>query len=429
MVVNRLISRYARYLNHRLMSFDVAEGRVSFPEPDPDKRYLLYLHIPFCVVLCPFCSFHRVEFREDRATKYFSALRQEIQQVSDQGYRFGELYVGGGTPTVLPEQLAETIAFVSSLHPLTAVSVETNPLDLDTEKLAQLKDVGVNRLSVGVQSFDDNLLQEMGRFEKYGSGEQIRNELSGIAGFFDTTNVDMIFNFPHQSEEQLQADLVMLTDRMSVDQVSWYPLMTTASTARPMSRKMGSVDYSRERTFYEIIAGHMLNAGYERSSAWCFSRRPGLFDEYIIEHEEYVGLGSGSFSYLDGSIYGNTFSINHYLQLIASGNLSVVRERGLSMKEQMRYYLLMQLFSGHLELSVAEERFDGLFERTVWRDIKGLQLIGAFSEHGRDLRLSESGYYLWVVLMREFFSGVNGFRDDMRRDISREIRTSPTNFG
>lgn len=429
MVVDKLLSRYARHLNQRMMTFDAADGDVRLPAPDPDKRYLLYLHIPFCVVLCPFCSFHRVEFIESKATKYFSALQQEIKFAHDLGYRFSELYIGGGTPTVLPHELAETIAFVSSLQPLSAVSVETNPRDLNVESLAKLKNAGVNRLSIGVQSFDDDLLRQMERFEKYGSGLQIREELSGIAGFFDTTNVDMIFNFPHQSEAQLKADLVMLTDRISVDQVSWYPLMTTATTARPMRRHIGTVDHEREGAYYDIIARHMLAAGYERSSAWCFSRKPGMFDEYIVEHEEYVGLGSGSFSYLDGAMYANTFSINHYLQLVSAGKHSAVRKRSLSKRERMRYYLLMRLFSGHLDLDVARQRFNGQFDSTLWRDIKGLKLLGAVSEDADGLHLTESGYYLWVVLMREFFSGVNGFRDDMRHNISRESRQGSASFG
>ncbi len=429
MIVDKLLSRYARHLNHRLMSLDATEGEVNLPPPDPSRQYLLYLHIPFCVALCPFCSFHRVQFSEDKANGYFPALRQEIQHVTDLGYRFSELYIGGGTPTVLPDQLAETVEFVSSLHELTTVSVETNPCDLNVARLVQLKSAGANRLSVGVQSFDDALLLEMGRLEKYGSGEQIRARLAEIAGLFDTTNVDMIFNFPHQSELQLKSDLETLTEVLSVDQVSWYPLMTTASTAGPMRRHIGSVDHSHERAFYRIISDHMLVSGYERSSAWCFSRQPGMFDEYIVEHEEYVGLGSGSFSFLDGALYANTFSINHYLQLIASGRTSVVRERSLSATERMRYYLLMQLFGGELSLNVAERFFDGQFERTLWPDIRALRLIGAIRRVGKDLHLTESGHYLWVVLMREFFSGINGFRDDMRHNISHEMEAVSADFG
>jgi coproporphyrinogen III oxidase-like Fe-S oxidoreductase len=166
-IVETLISRYVRHLNQRLMNFESSPGEVQLPEPDPDKQYLLYLHIPFCVVLCPFCSFHRVEFREDKATQYFQALQEEIRQVSEMGYKFGEVYVGGGTPTVLPDLLAETLELISSLHPVTSVSVETNPHDLDEKNTVRLKQAGVNRLSVGVQSFDDRLLREMNRYEKY----------------------------------------------------------------------------------------------------------------------------------------------------------------------------------------------------------------------------------------------------------------------
>lgn len=421
MIVDRLISRYVRHLNQRLMNFQSGSGEVRLPDPDPDKSYLLYLHIPFCVVLCPFCSFHRVEFRRDKATQYFKALQQEIRIVSDRGYRFREIYVGGGTPTVLPEALAETIELVNSLHAISAVSIETNPLDLDMQHLARLKESGVNRLSVGVQSFDDSLLREMQRYEKYGSGAEIIDHLMMVSGVFDTLNIDMIFNFPHQTAATLELDLDVLTRQLSSDQVSWYPLMTATSTRRPMSRQLGNVEHSRERSYYDIIVQHMLAAGYERSSAWCFSRQPGMFDEYIVEHEEYVGLGSGSFSYVDGAMYANTFSINNYLRLIDAGRTGAAQSRQMSVREQMRYFLLLKLFSGRMSLAAAERRFDGQFAKIMWRDLAGLRVIGALETEDNVLRLTEFGYYLWVVLMREFFSGVNNFRDDMRHNIGREM--------
>ena len=90
-MLDALIGRYVRHLNQRLMSFRASPGDARLPEPDADKRYLLYLHVPFCVVLCPFCSFHRVEFREDRATQYFNALQDEIRRGTGIGCRFGEV--------------------------------------------------------------------------------------------------------------------------------------------------------------------------------------------------------------------------------------------------------------------------------------------------------------------------------------------------
>lgn len=421
-MLDKLVGRYVRHLNQRLMNFSDSAGPVSLPAPDPDKQYLLYLHVPFCVVLCPFCSFHRVEFQEDKATQYFHALQNEIRLVTEQGYRFGEVYIGGGTPTVMPDLLADTVAFVKRLHPVGAVSVETNPHDLNESGLSRLRESGVNRLSVGVQSFDNDLLAEMERIDKYGSGDQIAADIKRVNGTFDTLNVDMIFNFPHQDQAILATDLGRLTEELAVDQVSWYPLMTSATTSRRMSRSMGQVDYARERAYYQIIVAHMLSAGYQRSSAWCFSRQPGMFDEYIVEHEEYVGLGSGAFSYVDGGMFANTFSINHYLARVSNGESGIVRQRRMNALEQMRYYLLMRLFGGSLDLDVAEARFGGRFERTIWRDLSGLRMLGALQTTGRVLRLTEAGQYLWVVLMREFFSGVNTFRDDMRHHISAEVR-------
>jgi coproporphyrinogen III oxidase-like Fe-S oxidoreductase len=418
--IDALIGDYIRQYNQHKLSFPPVSAGTSLPAPVAGRHYLLYLHIPFCAVLCPFCSFHRVQFEPGSALNYFDCLRREISLVTDSGYRFDELYVGGGTPTVDPDELAKTIESVRENHSITGISVETNPDDLAKDSMTALCDVGVNRLSVGVQSFDDELLREMLRFEKYGSGEEISKRLRQAEGHFDTLNVDMIFNMPHQTEDSLRRDLKILTDEVGVDQVSFYPLMTVNSTRKKMQQSMGSVDYDREREYYEIIASHMLACGYVRTSAWCFSRKPGLFDEYIVEREEYLGLGSGSFSYLDGKLYSSTFSINHYLQLVRAGKTGTFGCLELSNRDQMRYYLLMQLFSGSLDKTAAEERFGGRFQRTLWAELTMLQTIGAVRNTGVQLRLTERGYYIWVMLMRNFFTGVNNLRDQMRHNISRE---------
>ena len=415
-----LIDGILRRANRRVLNFSGAEEEPALPPPDPRLRYLLYLHIPYCRVLCPFCSFHRVRFRRDRTEPYFESLRREVGFVSQSGYVFDELYVGGGTPTVMPGELAQTIGMVRELHPVQAVSVETNPDDLEKDGIQRLTEVGVNRVSVGVQSFDDALLAEMQRLEPYGNGAAIAGRLKKAQGSFDTLNVDMIFNFPHQTEDSLDRDLDMLISEIGADQVSWYPLMTAASTRRAMLEDMGRVDYSREQRFYKRIVSRMSDAGYTRVSAWCFSRRPGLVDEYIADYDEYVGLGSGAFSYLQGSLYASTFSLNHYARLVASGKSGLTLRRELSERDRMRYYLLMRLFSGSLDLDAARNRFGGRFESRLRPELSALRLIGAIRSDGKKLCLTERGYYLWVVMMRGFFSGVSGLRDEMRHHIADE---------
>jgi len=407
------------------MSFADSAATVDLPAADPEKQYLLYLHIPFCVVLCPFCSFHRVQFREDRARQYFAALRAEIRQATEAGFRFNEVYIGGGTPTVLPDELIATVGLVRELHPVIRISVETNPDDLNDERLPQLRDVGVNRLSVGVQSFDDTLLREMQRYDKYGSGEQIKQRLIRVKGEFETLNVDMIFNFPHQTETSLEADLQTLTAGINADQVSFYPLMSAGSTAKSMSKEMGEVDYGREKALYELIVMRMLDAGYRRSSAWCFSQNNSMIDEYITQQDEYLGLGSGAFSFLQGSIYASTFSINHYLTLIETGRTGIVRQRSVGRVDHMRYFMMMRLFSGSLSLLEAESLFGGEFRQSLHAELLGLSLIGAIDIDAQEIRLTEHGYYVWVIMMREFFTGVNNLRDEMRLNIHNETDLLP----
>ena len=303
---------------------------------------------------------------------------------------------------------------------MSQISAETNPDDLDDSKLPQLHDAGVNRLSVGVQSFDDKLHREMQRFDKYGSGDEIRRRLNRVQNTFETLNVDMIFNFPHQTTESLQSDLEILTEDVNASQVSYYPLMATKSTRRSMLRTMGAVDFRRERGMYQQIVRHMSAAGYVRSSAWCFSRDANMIDEYFADRKEYLGLGSGAFSYLNGNFFASTFSINHYMRLVEAGRTGIVRKRVMSRREQMRYFMLTQMFSGSLDLEAAEREFDGDFRRGIRSDLNALQILGVIEKRDGQLQLTERGYYTWVMMMREFFTGVNTLREEMRHNISKE---------
>jgi menaquinone C8-methyltransferase len=109
---DRILTIGFRHNSRRLTKFKAPQPSQVLPEPDRDRTYMLYLHVPFCVVLCPFCSFHKVCFREDKAVRYFDSLQHEIRMAHDAGYRFSDIYVGGGTPTVMPAKLAETLDLV-----------------------------------------------------------------------------------------------------------------------------------------------------------------------------------------------------------------------------------------------------------------------------------------------------------------------------
>jgi len=415
---------YLRRLNRRSMRFGPT-GENMLPVPNPDRPTLLYVHVPFCEALCPFCSFHRVQLKRPKADRYFAALRREIRACKDAGFVFGDVYVGGGTPTILPDELRETLQLIRTLFPIERISVETNPDHLSSSRLSDLLDMGVNRLSVGVQSFDDQLLKAMGRYDRYGSGTDILARLQDAGEIFDTLNVDMIFNQPLQSMKSLQRDIKILTCNTFADQVSFYPLMPATTTSKAMSKQMGALSFRNERRYYErILAG--MQSVYRPATAWCLARKRGLIDEYIVDHEEYVGLGSGAFSYIDGVFYSSSFSIDRYLDRIEHGRSGIVMGRRLSELEQLRYRFLVSLFGLDLDWEQLRSEYPGSFIGPLRKELLFFTLIGAIRKDGVHYHLTEKGMYYWVVLMREFLTGVNNVRDEMRAHIRIERSLSRT---
>jgi len=419
-LAERILTPILRFVNRRVLSLDVSQG-VTFPGPVAGERYLLYLHVPFCQRLCPYCSFNRFPFAEDPARAYFRRVRDEMRLVADLGYDFPAVYVGGGTPTILLQELADTLDLARSLFHVEEVSCETNPNHLIPEVVEELRE-RVQRLSVGVQSFDDALLRQMDRYDKYGSGAVILERLQETAGRFHSLNVDMIFNFPSQTADSLLRDVAFLRDS-GANQTTFYPLMTSPAVRRSLARTVGRVDYYREARYYRLLS-EALAGVFEPASAWTFSRRAGeMIDEYIVDYEQYVGIGSGSFSYLDGAIYANTFSLREYEDAVGSGRLSVAGTRSFPLREQMRYRFMMGLFGLSLDKVAFRERFGISVERGLPAEVLFFRLAGALARNDdRLMTLTPKGRYLLVVMMREFFSGVNNFRDQARETLSPEER-------
>lgn len=412
MFAERLLTGYLRRVGYRRLALEKLAHK-TLPRPRAGRRYMLYAHVPFCEVLCPFCSFNRYSFRETLARSYFARLRTEMEAVARLGYDFWGLYIGGGTPTILVDELVKTIDLARSLFSIGEVSTETNPNHLTTARLMPLQG-RVDRLSVGVQSFDDTLLKRMKRFDKYGSSQEILARLQGCAGALPTINVDMIFNFPGQDEAMLQRDLVLL-GQSGANQATFYPLMASPAVEQSLARTMGKVDYQHEPALYRFICEH-LPPGFVATSAWAFGHgQQRLFDEYIVNYDEYLGIGSGAFSYLNGTVYSNTFSLSEYHQALSEGHLSVTTRLPLNDKDRFRYHFMMRLFGLSLDKREFETTFGVAPERALWKELAFMRLAGAFSRDDRQrLELSPVGRYLLVVLMREFFIGVNSIRDQAR---------------
>lgn len=408
---SKILTSYLRYITKPYFNLEPANV-TSLPGPRAGKEYVLYAHVPFCESLCPYCSFNRFLYQEDRAVMYYHNLREEMRMASRLGYKFASMYIGGGTPTILVDELVETIDLAKELFNIPEVSCETNPNHLTPEIMGKLKGK-VDRLSVGVQSFDDGLLKQMSRYDRFGSGQDVLRNIQQVAGILPSLNVDMIFNFPSQTEEILRRDIEMVISS-GAEQTTFYPLMSAPSVKYAMDRSVGMVDYEREGRYYQILTEE-LSKYFTPLSAWTFSReKEAMIDEYIVKYEEYVGIGSGSFSYLDGTLYANTFSLNEYNRAISAGNMSVKAMRKYQKPQQMQYRFMMELFDLKLNKKAFKKDFDVPVEQGLWKETLFLDLLGSFEKTPDAFLLAPENRYLLVILMREFFTGVNKLRDQAR---------------
>ncbi len=427
MFTERLLSKITGTMIKNQLKLHPLE-ETHMPPADSDKTCMLYLHIPFCEVLCPYCSFNRYPYKEDLARPYFNSLRKEMLMLKDLGYNIETLYFGGGTPTVLIDELCETIDLAKDTFAIKEVSAETNPNHLVPEYLEKMKG-RIQRLSVGVQSFNNDLLKQMDRYVKYGSGEEIMERLQAANPYFKSLNVDMIFNFPTQTEDVLLDDLekVALT---GCRQTTFSPLYKSNATMKKLASALGKLDYDQEYRYYQIVDGVLAqgeDALFDRETLWTFNRKSTdpnnddalMVEEYAVSYEEYPAIGSGAITPLNHTLFVNTFSLQEYSDAIDKGNMSLMGKTKVGGRNFERYWFLLQLYHLRLDKVAFKEKFGTSVDAALPAEMAFLRLNGAFeTDDATELTLSPFGRYLVVVMYRQFLSGLNNLREQARATLS-----------
>lgn len=388
------------------------------PEPQPGHQYLLYAHIPFCKTLCSYCTFHRFLFKEHKAREYFVNLRKEMDYVKALGYDFTSMYIGGGTTTILEDELIRTIEHARTLFPgIKEVSCETDPLQIATPTFRNLKGL-VDRMSIGVQSFNDDILKMTERYDKFGSGALIYERLQEALELFPTTNVDMIFGFRGQDLEMLQRDMDLLVE-LNPRQITTYPLMVTSQTRKSVKQTIAAKGIELVDQYAVIM--NTLGNHYRQLTSWTFGRTHDEgFDEYVVDHDEYLGVGSGAFSFLGSSLYVNTFSLRRYNERIKEGKTGVERRRQFDKHAVLQYRLLLGLFSARLSRKYFREVHGVDLDKALFKEMLGLRIAGAIKDNPEDpdnLIVTDAGKFLGLVMMKAFYSGMDNVRAELRKPL------------
>ena len=403
------MSQYTKHYLH------VEKPSLGLPPPPEEKKYLLYIHVPFCTMFCPYCSFNKFTYTKEAASHYYTHLREEILHVKALGYDFNYLVIGGGTPLIDEEELLKTIELVRKLFSIEHVSCESDPNHIKPKTILQLDGL-VDRLSIGVQTFDDVLLKKLGRYEKFGSGEEVYAKIASMLGILPITSVDLIFNFPTQTKEGLVQDLDILK-KLSPEQTSVYPLMTSSLVKNSVQKTLGEFSLENEFAFFSVIKESLKNL-YPARHGWSFSKESELIiDEYIIDNEEYVGVGSGSFSFLQDTLYLNEFALDKYAALIQKKHSAVTKERTFPANSQMYYRLMVDLFNGKLSKKKFATMFGVSINDMLGKELMLLKFAKAIKENHESVTTTEFGDYLFLVMMKEFYMGMDRIRNDARKGL------------
>lgn len=396
------------------MTLEYANKEITY-EFDRNKKYFLYMHIPFCEEFCSFCTFHKFKYKKDDCSAYFKNLRIELLKLKEKGFNFDTLYIGGGTPLIDEVELLNTIEYAKMLFDIKEVSCETTPNHINVDILKNFNGL-INRLSIGVQTFDNEILKKTSRFEKYGSSSQLQNKISKVVDVFPTTSLDLIFNFPTQTEEMLLNDL-KIAKNLGAKQIITYPLMKSKLRNIDIFSQFKLLKNSHEYQLYLLIKNEMST--FYQNNAWAFSKnRFNLKDEYIAENNEYIGVGSGAFTHINRQLFVNAYDLNEYANLLKNqSNTIIAHSKKFRLKKYLQYQFLVHLFNGKVDIEKFNNKFNVSIEKSLNLELSLLKFIDAINITKSEIIPTPFGQYLSVVMMKEFYMGMDEIRAQLKKTI------------
>lgn len=353
------------------------------------KDFGIYIHIPFCRQKCFYCDFPSFAGKERMIGPYLEALEQELGQVRQKLWDRGEavfgsdeklaprtLYIGGGTPTVLETVALPDVFYLLQKHidveHAGEITIEANPGTVDGEKLRLLRGFGINRLSLGVQSFDDGCLKAIGRIH---SGQEAAEAVAEAqdAGF-SNISLDLMYGLPGQ-DMAILGESVATALAMGVQHISIYGLQLEEGTAFDKMQQQGRLLLpSDELTeeMYDYITACLPGQGYHRYEISNFAL-PGYESRHNLAYWQdlpYLGFGSGAHSYWGDCRYQNPARIEVYMEEVFQGNAMCHVEEKVTEKAHMEEFCFLALRTA---AGIPLRRFAAVFGRDV-HELYGKQI-------------------------------------------------------
>ncbi|NLX65085.1 MAG: oxygen-independent coproporphyrinogen III oxidase [Clostridiaceae bacterium] len=364
------------------------------------KRIGLYIHIPFCKQKCYYCDFPSYPGMEDYWESYIDALLQELILKAEefQTPYVETVFVGGGTPSLIPAAFISKILDTVYIHYNVAsdceCTIECNPGTLSEEKLKIYKDSGVNRLSIGLQACQDEILKALGRihtFEDFLSSVELARKHE-----FDNINADIIFGIPNQTFEQWQETVARIIS-LDLDHVSCYSLLIEEDTVYGNMRKKGTIKEAEDeldRKMYHYAVDSFNAAGLYQYEISNFAK-PHFRCRHNMNYwrrGEYLGVGAGAHSHYNGRRFANTTDIALYIKGVNSRKPVLSEDNYLSREDRLEesIFLGLRLNEG-IDISKLSREFGTDLESRINKKLQKLISQNLIERNGTVIRLTEKG--------------------------------------
>lgn len=374
----------------------------------------MYIHIPFCHQICHYCDFNKVFFKNQPVDAYIESIGQELAVMRQEGISFEgveTVFLGGGTPTSLSEhQLDRLLAIIHAyvdVSSLTEFSTEANPDELTYGKLKVLKSGGVDRLSIGVQSFDGELLKKIGR--THGADDPARVISDARKAGFENMSIDLIYGLPGQTIAQWQ-DTLNKALALDLPHYSGYSLIVEPKTVFYNLMNKGRLPLPGEdieAEMFAILMDHMEKHGRKRYEISNFAV-PGYESIHNLiywENATYAGVGAGAHGYLNGERYSNIGPIAKYMEKTAAGERPIQQTHIVTESEAMEEEMFLGLRkSNGVSISSFEKKFGKSLEVVYGDTIQQLIQDGLVERSDDRVKLTRIGVFRGNEVFQQFLA-------------------------
>ncbi len=384
------------------------------------RRAAYYVHIPFCTAICDYCGFAIEKKKGANVQRYLSALRQEIVRYAESGrlanYRFACGHFGGGTPSAIEaEELMAIKKLIDSSFSVESdaeVTVEVNPISFTLPKAQAYHDSGVNRISFGVQSFQDRILKIIGRPHQKQDVEEVLKVIRKIG--WDDYSLDIIYGVPGETTDELRDDLMRAADS-GASHISCFRLEIIPFTALKLreATKMLPPRLSDDvlNEMDDLVTQTLTSNGYREYGAFNFAR-PGYESvhnsiAFIAPQAEYIGFGNSSYSFINEHIYCNHAELSSYEEAVFAGKDPIALAKKVTKLESMSRYFVLGLKFFRVSRIKFIEQFGLEPEKVFRKTLSGLVKTGMLTIEGDDYVLTRQGRHYVNNVAKEFFTGEN----------------------